>query len=511
MVRWGTRWGGALFHWLLLAGALVPTVFAQSARYQRLPPVRTEPPQPLLRVAQENGTDPSQRPSSNAAQRPPADAEPPVAKFPQLAPFEKPPIGPSEDLPPPARQQPSSQLPDPAAFVGNDQHPIDLATAMRLAGATNLQIGLAVERVCEAQARLQGAKALWLPSLNVGTGFNHHDGKIQDTRGDVLDVSRGSVFVGGGAVLDRFPLAGGSNGPARFFADLSLTDALFEPLAARQQVRAAEWARNSTFNDVLFQVAVAYLELSRSQSLLAIAQESVAKANEFLRLTEAQQEADVGLPADVARAQDELALRQRQVAEAHERIGVASAELARLLRLDPLLTLYAQEERPLPLDLVDPCWSLHELIAEGLAGRPECGEASANAQAAFQRKRQEELRPWLPNVHMGYSGGGFAGGAGSFIGDYGSRGDFDVLAIWQFRNLGLGNRALQSGAASRFRQANLAELSVRDQIAAEIAAYYHRVRCAEGANRRLAAARGGRFESVALEFPWHYWPAIKGH
>src|SRR5262249_11882792 len=38
-----------------------------------------------------------------------------------------------------------------------DRYPIDLTTALRLAGANNLQIALAGERVRQAQARLEGA------------------------------------------------------------------------------------------------------------------------------------------------------------------------------------------------------------------------------------------------------------------------------------------------------------------------------------------------------------------
>jgi outer membrane protein TolC len=366
------------------------------------------------------------------------------------------------------------ELPSANLVSRGDRHPIDLATAMRLAGASNVQIALAMERVCESQARLKGARALWLPTVHVGAGYNHHDGKIQDTSGDVLDVSRSSVYAGGG--ISTLPITGGSNGPPRLFAFVSLTDALFEPLAARQVVRAAESARNSTFNDVLFQVSVAYLELSRSQTLLAIGLESVQNAEEFLRLTEAQQAADVGLPADVARARDELGLRRRQVLTAHERIGVASAELARLLRLDPSVMLVAVDERPVPIELVNPVSPLCDLISQGMTRRPERAVAAANARGAYERKRMEELRPLLPSVQVGYSSGGFAGGVGSFVGDYGSRGDFDIFAVWQLRNMGVGNVALREDFASRYRQATIAEAGVGDQVAAEISAYYHRVR-----------------------------------
>ena len=75
---------------------------------------------------------------------------------------------------------------------------------------------------------------------------------------------KGSLFGGGGAVVNQFPLAGGSNGPLRFAVDLSLSDVFFDPLAARQDVKAVAAARNSRFNDILLQVvALVCLEQAR--------------------------------------------------------------------------------------------------------------------------------------------------------------------------------------------------------------------------------------------------------
>ena len=136
-----------------------------------------------------------------------------------------------------------SDLPPADFSLCGDANAIDLVTTLRLAGASNVQIALARERVCEANARLKLAKAMWLPSLNAGIGYNNHSGRIQDTRGQVIEVSRSSIFSGGGAVLSGAPTAGGSGGPARLFVDLSLSDALFEPLAAQQRVRAVSAAR----------------------------------------------------------------------------------------------------------------------------------------------------------------------------------------------------------------------------------------------------------------------------
>ncbi|MCH2401109.1 MAG: hypothetical protein MK364_18480, partial [Pirellulales bacterium] len=82
---------------------------------------------------------------------------------------------------------------------------IDLASALAMGGANHLQIALARERVVQAHSDLITAQALRLPSLQFGVGWNKHDGRLQETQGNVLEVSRNSLFVGGGLGLGNAP------------------------------------------------------------------------------------------------------------------------------------------------------------------------------------------------------------------------------------------------------------------------------------------------------------------
>jgi outer membrane protein TolC len=72
------------------------------------------------------------------------------------------------------------------------------------------------------------------------------------------------------------------------------------------------------------------------------------------------------------------------------------------------------------------------------------------------------------------SGGGFGGGEGSEIENFGGRSDFDVAAVWELQNFGFGNVALQREQRSVYRQANLAMQQLRDLIAAEVTQAYQR-------------------------------------
>src|SRR5438067_7607850 len=57
--------------------------------------------------------------------------------------------------------------------------PIDLSSALRLAGVANPEILLARERVVEAVAIRQLAAAQLLPNLNAGTSIDLHHGPLQ--------------------------------------------------------------------------------------------------------------------------------------------------------------------------------------------------------------------------------------------------------------------------------------------------------------------------------------------
>ncbi len=371
---------------------------------------------------------------------------------------------------------------EPLEIVDNElsestyTYPIDLMTAMRLAGANHLQIALATERIRESCARLQQAEVLWVPNLNLGIGYNRHDGPIQDTSGNVIDVSRQSLYFGGGAGVGGSPLTGGASGPARLFVDLPTADVYFEPLAARQSVAVAQHARRVAENDNVLQVGLAYLELVRAKLEIDVAEEAILNAEELVDLTEKFEEAGEGLAADTQRARAELQQRRHQLAGAQERVAVNSAELVRLLRLDQSTLLSAVDLQPLPIEFIATDTPIESLVTQGLSRRPELAQHQARVAETMTRIRQEQWRPWLPHLHLGYAGAGFGGGRNSDLQNFGVRGDLDALAIWQVQNFGLGNRARQNERSSQHRQAHLQYEWIRDQVIAEVTQAYSRSR-----------------------------------
>src|SRR5438045_1363681 len=115
--------------------------------------------------------------------QPPAPGQPPVEG------------GPIDTAPPP---RPAIDSP-PGTILGPGEFPIDLGTALRLAGAENPELLLARQRVVEATALRQLAAAQLLPNLNVGSNYNLHRGVLQDSGGNLLRVDRDALYVGLGA------------------------------------------------------------------------------------------------------------------------------------------------------------------------------------------------------------------------------------------------------------------------------------------------------------------------
>ena len=113
-----------------------------------------------------------------------------------------------EDLPEPDEAKPLlpalpqpppdfEQVPTPASppdrhqetFGVEEPFTIDLATALQLGGADALQIQIAREKAYQAQVELSKSRLILLPTLWYGVGWNHHDGRIQATPGNVITTS----------------------------------------------------------------------------------------------------------------------------------------------------------------------------------------------------------------------------------------------------------------------------------------------------------------------------------
>ncbi len=177
------------------------------------------------------------------------------------------------------QRHPKPLLPiDNTLIPGRTIEPIDLPAALRLAGVRDLDIAIARQQLAQAVADLQKARALWLPSLFLGPTWYRADGQIQTLTGQVQNVNRSSLFIGGmAATANGFAAASPGTGypPVNGMASvLRFSDAIFEPLAARRVVNADQAGIQTSINNAMLEVAEAYLDLQQASGRVAIAREA---------------------------------------------------------------------------------------------------------------------------------------------------------------------------------------------------------------------------------------------
>jgi outer membrane protein TolC len=364
--------------------------------------------------------------------------------------------------------------------------PINLATAFQLANVRAVDIAVAAERVRVAAAVLEQAQVLWLPTVTVGGDYARHDGRNQDTQGNVFDNSRSSLMIGAGTGI----------GPA---AVLNVCDAIFAPLVARQRLAAREADRQTAANDTLVAVSEAYFNVQQARGELAGFHEATRRTMDLVERTRKLAPAIVPeLEAD--RAEAELARRQQAEYAALERWKVASAELVRVLRLDAAARIEPAEPPQLRVELLDIGKPVDDLIPVALTNRPELASQQAEVQATLAALKQERFRPLIPSVLLrGYStpvtgtlaAGYFGGGSNSTVANGGLRGDVDLQLLWQFDNLGFGNRGRIHQREAENKLAAVELFRIQDRVAAEVARAY--------AEAQMAARR---VESATKEVRW---------
>jgi outer membrane protein TolC len=358
---------------------------------------------------------------------------------------------------------------------------------LQLANVRPIDVALASERIRLAVAQLERAQVLWLPTVLLGVDYFRHDGQIQSVEGNVFGTSKSSFMVGAG--------------PAAVFA---ITDAIFAPLAERQVMRARDAGLQTARNDSLLAVAEAYFNVQQARGELAGAADAARRTEEVVRRTQKLAAGGEGLLADVdvVRARTEFARRDQALDTARERWRVASADLVRILRLDPSALVEPLEAPHLRVTVVALDKPVDDLIPMALTNRPELAAQQALVQATLVRLRQERLRPLIPSVLLRgastpvvgtLAGGYFGGGINDTLSNFSARSDFDLQVLWELQNLGFGNRALVDQRRAENRLSVLDLFRLQDQVAAEVAQAYAQ---AQSAASRLSKAENGLKDAV---------------
>ena len=196
---------------------------------------------------------------------------------------------------------------------------------MRLSDARPLIVAAAQASVWVAEAQLTRAKVLWVPTLMLGADYIRHDGGGPDFNKGVLTAPSVNYFYAGGG-LDV------SN--AGLFQFVNLTDVFFEPLIAQRVLNSRQWDIQTAKNDALLLTADTYFRVHQYRGMYTGALYCVERGRDLVEQIASLSDELVSR-VEVERARNLLADLEQQSVSARQAWRVQSANLTRVLRLNP--------------------------------------------------------------------------------------------------------------------------------------------------------------------------------
>ena len=175
------------------------------------------------------------------------------------------------------------------------------------------------------------------------------------------------------------------------------TDAIFQPLAARQNLNARHWEIQTAKNDALMATAMAYFTVHQSRGQYAGALYCIERGHDLVERI-AQLSRDLVPRVEVDRARNLVADLEQQSVQSRQEWRVQSANLTQVLRLDPRSVVVPLEHDHLQITLIEPGRVLDDLIPIGLTNRPELAAHQAMVQQVIAALRREKMRPLLPSI-----------------------------------------------------------------------------------------------------------------
>ncbi len=328
---------------------------------------------------------------------------------------------------------------------------IDLPTALQLAGARNLEIQIAREKLAEARANHESALWQFFPSVTPGLGYRRHDNLTQNVQGEIIDVHKDSYTVGG--------VIGGQ---------LDLGDAIYRNLASRQLVKAAEFGLESQRQDSILAAALGYFDLVKAQSAVGVAQEAVRISQDYGGQVRRAVDAGVAFKGDALRAQVQVEKNQLTLRQIQEQQRLAASRLVQVLHLDSGVELIAREAELVPLDLVATNAALNSLIVQAFSTRPELAQSHFFIEAARDARSGAVYGPLIPSLGASLFAGGLGGGKQGEPGTFGQSEDYAVALGWRIGPGGLFDRGRIRGADARLKIADLSSQKLLDEVTRQV-------------------------------------------
>lgn len=337
---------------------------------------------------------------------------------------------------------------EPATLRSND---INLATALRLAGANHLDIEAARVSLQTARAQYADTRRKFFPWLSVGTSYHRTAGNLQDIPGNVTEESKNNYQAGIGVA-----------------AELRIGEVIYQNLSAKQRARAAEHQVDAAKNLSTAQVTQAYFRLLRAQASLQVSQQSRVLAGDYETQLAAAVKAGVAFEADQLRAQVQTFRHDLMIRKTQEDVETASAKLCEMLRLPNGLSLRGDTGELTPLTYVSADATLTSLVTTALNQRPELRSREAMLAAAKTDAEGTRKAPYYPDLTVRGFVGGFGGGFNSHTGNFDDTADGVIGLGWRIGPGGLFDSQRSATANSLADQESVLVEKTRQRITREV-------------------------------------------
>ena len=338
-------------------------------------------------------------------------------------------------------------------------YPIDLPTALQLAGAQNLDIQLARERLREVQANRQSAVEQFFPWITAGAVYHRRDGVAQAVPAGTISDAHFQSYNPGGALT----------------AQMDLGDAIYKSLAAKQLVKASDQALEAQRQDSTLSAAQGYFELAKAGALVDVNREALKTSSEYQQQLHAAVSSGIAFRGDELRVQTQTERYEITMRQALERQRVAAAELALILHLDSTVELVPRDTLLAPITLFETNAAMHTLVEQALRTRPELKQNQALVSAARAARNGAVYGPLIPSVGAQAFGGGLGGGPDGGPNNFGAEGDYLVGLSWRIGPGGLFDAGRVNAGKARLAAAQVSVTKLQDTITSQVVVSLARV------------------------------------
>jgi outer membrane protein TolC len=324
---------------------------------------------------------------------------------------------------------------------------IDLPTALELAGAQNLDVQIARQKLIEARANYESATWQFFPWISPGVSYRRHDNLIQNVEGKILEAHKESYAVGPSVM-----------------GQLEIGDAIFKRVAARQLVKASDYALKAQRQDVIVAAAQGYFDLLKAKAAVDVAADAVAISTNYAGQVEQAIAAGIAFKGDLLRVRVQAEKNTLVLRQAQEQQRVAAARLAQTLHLDPLLELVPRETDIVPLSLFDTNATLDSLVGRAIGSRPELKQSRALVEGARNARQGAVYGPLIPALGAQTFIGGLGGGQDGSPSTFGESEDYQVTLGWRIGPGGLFDQGRLHATDARLQIARLGEKKLLDDV-----------------------------------------------